>query len=124
MTYKSAIGKIGEDIACRFLIGKGYRIIERNYRRPMGEIDIVTLAPDKTLVLAEVKTVNGPDPRFTGEDEMTAAKIKKFKRISEIYAQSPRGRTLIKDDIGWRMDFLSLTIDGERCTVRHYENIT
>ena len=34
-------GKIGEDIACKYLIGKGYTIIERNFRRKWGEIDII-----------------------------------------------------------------------------------
>ena len=35
------IGRIGEDIACRYLRSKGYEIIERNFRKKWGEIDIV-----------------------------------------------------------------------------------
>ena len=35
------VGKIGEDIACRYLKDKGYKIIERNFRRKWGEIDII-----------------------------------------------------------------------------------
>lgn len=35
------IGKIGENIACEYLESKGYKIIERNFRRKWGEIDIV-----------------------------------------------------------------------------------
>jgi putative endonuclease len=35
------VGKIGEDIACKYLKSKGYKIIERNFRRKWGEIDIV-----------------------------------------------------------------------------------
>lgn len=37
------VGKIGEDIACKYLKDKGYKIIERNFRRKWGEIDIVCL---------------------------------------------------------------------------------
>lgn len=35
------VGKIGENIACEYLKNKGYKIIERNFRRKWGEIDIV-----------------------------------------------------------------------------------
>lgn len=123
MTRQSAIGKLGEDLACRFIRQKGYKVIERNYRLKLGEIDVVAIAPDKTLVIFEVKTVSGPDPRITAEDQMTAAKLKKFKRIAEVYVNSPRVRGLIKDDKGWRIDLLSLTINDKNCVVRHYENI-
>ncbi|MDP3764699.1 MAG: YraN family protein [bacterium] len=37
------VGKAGEDIACKYLKNKGYKIIERNFRRKWGEIDIVCL---------------------------------------------------------------------------------
>ena len=123
MTHQSAIGKLGEDLACRFIRQKGYRVIERNYRRPLGEIDIVTVAPDGTLVIFEVKTVSGPNPQITAEDQMTAAKLKKLKRVAEVYANTPRTQRLIKDGRGWRIDLLSLTIDDKNCVVRHYENI-
>ena len=123
MTHQSAIGKLGEDLACRFIRQKGYRVIERNYRRPMGEIDIASLAPDGTLVIFEVKTVSGPDPRITAEDQMTAAKLKKLKRVAEVYVAAPQTQRLIKDDRGWRIDLLSLTIDDKNCVVKHYENI-
>lgn len=35
------VGRVGEDIACKYLQNKGYQIIERNFRRKWGEIDIV-----------------------------------------------------------------------------------
>ena len=35
------VGKAGEEIACRYLESKGYKIIERNFRKKWGEIDIV-----------------------------------------------------------------------------------
>jgi len=41
MAYHNDIGKLGEDIACDFLIGKGLIIVSRNFRKPYGEIDIV-----------------------------------------------------------------------------------
>ena len=48
------LGKRGEDIAARYLIDKGYRIVERNFRSKRGEIDIVAY-DKKMLVFVEVK---------------------------------------------------------------------
>ena len=49
-------GKIGEDLACEYLAGKRYRILERNYRKSWGEIDIICCSPGNVLVFIEVKT--------------------------------------------------------------------
>ncbi|THB74400.1 MAG: YraN family protein [Desulfobacteraceae bacterium] len=48
-------GRIGEDLACRFLEDHGIRIIERNFRTPFAEIDIIAQDAD-TLCFIEVKT--------------------------------------------------------------------
>lgn len=49
------LGKEGEELAKKFLNKKGYKIIEQNYKTPIGEIDII--ARDReTLVFIEVKT--------------------------------------------------------------------
>ena len=50
-----SLGKRGEEIASAFLIKSGYKIKERNYRSPLGEIDIIAM-DKKTLVFIEVKT--------------------------------------------------------------------
>ena len=50
-----ALGKKGEEIAAAFLKKSGYRIKERNYRSPLGEIDIIA-TEKKTIVFVEVKT--------------------------------------------------------------------
>lgn len=49
-------GLQGEEIAAAFLIARGYRILERNFRCRGGEVDIIARAPgDKGLVFIEVK---------------------------------------------------------------------
>ena len=49
------LGQRGEGVALSFLKEKGYEIIERNFKTPLGEIDII--ARDRgTLVFVEVKT--------------------------------------------------------------------
>lgn len=49
------LGEKGEELAVKFLKKKGYKIIQQNYKTPMGEIDIIAKDKD-TLVFVEVKT--------------------------------------------------------------------
>ena len=55
MNQRQAFGKAGEDLAVRYLKKKGYKVLERNYTCPVGEIDIVA-RDGKTIVFVEVKT--------------------------------------------------------------------
>ena len=58
MTKKSETGKLGEDLACEYLVNNGFTIIERNFRKPWGELDIIAKDPEGTLVFIEVKAIN------------------------------------------------------------------
>jgi putative endonuclease len=53
-----ALGKSGEDLACRELERRGYAIVARRYRRRGGELDIVA-RDGETTVFVEVKTRHG-----------------------------------------------------------------
>ncbi len=143
-TYRSELGKLGEDKACEYLVDKGFKIIERNYGKPWGELDIIALSPDKILVFLEVKTMSADFKTGAGsktpelargfgglepEHQMTNAKIKKFKRTASLYAGShPK---LVKDDKGWRLDLIAivvsetepLTKNRKNFVIKYYENI-
>ena len=55
MYEKKILGNLGEDIACKFILNKGYEIVERNFYCRQGEIDII--AKDKNeIVFIEVKS--------------------------------------------------------------------
>lgn len=58
---KQILGKEGELIAERYLRKKGYRLVERNYRSPVGELDLIAL-DRRVIVFVEVKTRS--DDRF------------------------------------------------------------
>lgn len=117
-TQKAKLGKLGEDLACKYLKKKGYKIIERNYWQPWGELDIVARSPEKVLVLVEVKTVKGSPPFITGEDHFTRAKSKKFKRAASLYAN---GSKLLTNK-GWRVDLITIIMNGDPL-ISHYENV-
>lgn len=125
------IGRLGEELACQFLVKKEYKILGRNYRKPWGEIDIIARASDKTLVFVEVKTMRQMPGGLGPEDQVTRAKNKKLMRVcQQCAAQNPE---LIDEKCGWRIDLLAiqltssdsenLTIYSKGCIISHYENI-
>jgi len=119
MTFRQNLGNLGEDIACDFLLKNGYKIIERNFRRPYGEIDIICRAPDKTLVFVEVKTTR--EGQIKAEDQLTKAKLKKLKKIACLYAGHYPEK--IFDEVGWRIDLLAINFKKENFSINYYENI-
>lgn len=117
------IGRSGEDIACEYLVRKGFRILERNFRRTYGEIDVIARERTGTLVFVEVKTLrHGSDANISPEDNMTKDKIRKLKKICKAYANQKK--ELVKEKAGWRIDLVAIELkrSGEY-EVRHYENI-
>jgi putative endonuclease len=55
LTRRQRIGQAAEDIAADFLRAKGLEILERNYRRRLGELDLIARERD-VLVIVEVRT--------------------------------------------------------------------
>ena len=84
------IGKIGEDIACQFLIRKGFRILDRNYRKEYGEIDIVA---EKSGIVrfVEVKTVSRENIEseskegYRPEEQVHPKKLRKIASTGAVY---------------------------------------
>ena len=121
---KQRTGKLGEEKACEFLKSKGYQIIKRNYQKPWGEIDIVAVAPDKTLIFFEVKTIRqfaDPEVSLKPEDNLSQTKLKKIRRSAQMF--SAKHSDLIREEKGWRIDLLALTIFKKDFIINHYQNI-
>jgi|SRR3989344_3724620 len=77
------IGSKGEEIACSYLREQGYRILEKNWKKSFGEIDIIALDGD-FLVFIEVKS-REEDLFEKPEEAMTVWKIRKVARAGEGY---------------------------------------
>lgn len=123
MTKKSELGQYGEDLACRFLIKNGYKIVERNFRKPWGEIDIIAKSPDKTLVFVEVKTMQDRgELELKPEDQLSQSKLTKVAKTANMYAGS--NEKLVDKKRGWQIDLIAITIDSEGApSITHYQNI-
>lgn len=121
MTRRQETGRVGEDAAVEYLKNKRYRIMDRNYWKPWGELDIIARAPDTTLVLVEVKTIYKVGGFINPEDNMTRAKLIKTKRAAEIYANA---HEKLITDRGWRIDLIAVSINQDGvCDIKQYENI-
>jgi len=128
------IGELGEDIAERYLKNKGFIVIERNYTRKCGEIDIVAKKGNRTHFI-EVKAVNEnitESSEFKGhirpEDNMHPKKLERFSRTVEVYlAEHVLYKKDMKDTLeeSWQCDLVSVFIDKEskKAKVSHMENI-
>jgi putative endonuclease len=78
-----SLGKSGEDIAVDFLKDNGYKIIARNYKIKLGEIDII--AEDKgTLCFVEVKT-RSSDKFGLPVEAVKKAKQQQISRVALMY---------------------------------------
>jgi putative endonuclease len=83
MFVSNPTGKKGEDLASKYLENKGYKIIERNFRKGYGEIDIIATHRN-TLIFVEVKTRS--TSLFGGAIEaITYQKLQKLIKTCEFY---------------------------------------
>ena len=54
-----ARGQRGEEIAAQLLVDAGFRLVSRNWRHGRGELDLVAIDTDGTVVFVEVKSARG-----------------------------------------------------------------
>jgi len=118
-TQKQNIGKLGEDVAVKYLENHGYKILERNYRKPWGEIDIVAQQSDE-LVFVEVKTQN-QEFEWRPEENVTRHKKRQLSKIINTYLKEHR----VYSEIDFRVDVLGIIINDKTkiAQIEHIQNI-
>lgn len=95
--YRKQLGAQGESLASRFLMRKGFRILERNYACSAGEVDII--AEDAgTIVFVEVKT-RSPRALATPESAVTPEKQAHILRVARYYLRSYRQQVPVRFDV-------------------------
>jgi putative endonuclease len=108
-------GKIGEDIAVKFLSRKGYKILKRNYRYGHGEIDIIAMDKD-VLIFVEVR-VKFSDKFGSPEDSVTIKKREQLKKIASAFIQM--------NEVNFsecRFDVIGITFKDGKFNINHIVN--
>ena len=129
------IGQLGEEIGCRYLKSNGFSVVERNYLKKWGEIDIVANRRGKTHFV-EVKTVthmsdistrdrrragefpenkkllNIEDGEYRPEENVHLKKLERMRRVIRSYLLE-KG-----EECDWQFDVLTIVLDIKEKTAR------
>ena len=114
MAQHNLLGKKGEMLAARYLLDKGYAILEYNWRCGHKEVDIIAMQRD-VLVFVEVKS-RATDAFGDAADAVTPAKISRLISAAEAYVQRK------KIDLAVRFDIVTVVGDCEPHTIEHIED--
>jgi len=107
---KISVGQLGETLACQYLSRQGYRVLLRNYRTKLGEIDIIA-EEQGTLVFVEVKARRGHQCGHPFE-AVTSAKCRQISKAALLYL-AETGR----EDHAARFDVVAISFAGEAAPV-------
>jgi len=109
-------GDLGENIATGYLVNRGYKIIERNFRCNAGEIDIVC-KKEETLVFVEVKAKT---TEFFGapEEMVDWRKMEKISEAIEFFITTHH----YKEEPNYRIDVIAIVLD-ENDKIKRFNHI-
>ena len=119
--HKKKIGALGENMACRFLVKHGFKILDRNYSKKWGEIDIVA-EKDKIFRFIEVKSiVSYETDRYRPEENVHYQKLKRLSRVIQTYLLDKK----VSYETEWQIDIMAVFLDLEnkKAKFRFMENI-
>jgi len=117
-TYQKNLGAWGEAIAEKYLKSKGYSIVFRNYRKRVGEIDLVAKRKNKTIFI-EVKTRTSYTFGFP-EESIDSYKLAKLSSVIEAYLAENR---LPAENIQLDCIIVEYNQSRRKVKIRHLKNI-
>ena len=115
-------GNDGEEVACRYLEKSGFTVIERNYLKKWGEIDIIA-TKSGTLHFVEVKSVTGLE--YRPEENVSSLKVKKLKRVIQTYLAEHTTKNHRKGEVSFQFHVIAINFDSvsREPSIRFLENI-
>ncbi len=134
---KQKIGKIGEELAKRFLMKHGYSILEENYTKKYGEIDLIA-KKDGVIHFIEVKSVivykksidiveSVSRETYDPIQNLHPMKLRRLSRVIQVYLLNVPRETKSKpfEDVKWQLDLITVKInEKDRIgTVNHIKDI-
>lgn len=130
---KQKIGKLGEELAKRFLMKHGYSILEENYTKKYGEMDLIA-KKDNVIHFIEVKSVSRGT--YDPLQNVHPSKLRRLSRVIQVYLLNikvPSSYTKVLagrrqasiDEIKWQFDVITVKInEKDRIgTVKHIKDI-
>lgn len=124
MAKNQKIGNLGEDIAVKHLVKLNYTILDRNFRKPWGEIDVIA-SKDDVIHFVEVKAVSCEytpiSDDYMPEDNVHNRKIQRLNKVIQSYL----GEVGISEDQDWQIDIMAVFLDLKRkkAKIRFTEDI-
>lgn len=112
---KQILGKEGEGIAERYLKKQGFKLLERNYRCPVGELDLIAL-DRKVLVFVEVKT-RISDSSGSPLEAVDRRKQRQIIKTALYFLSQKR-----LHDRDARFDVVGISMEGGEPVVEHIRN--
>lgn len=127
LTEKQKIGNLGEDLAYRFLVERGFSIQDRNYRKKWGEIDIISYK-NRKIYFVEVKTISRENTsdisrendEYRAEENIHPWKLKRLGRTIQSYLLEHNA-----EDNDWQLDALIVTTNvlKRHAKIKHIKDI-
>lgn len=116
----TSVGNSGETAACEYLIQKGYKITERNYKCKIAEIDIIAYDKDGVLCFCEVKTRKNSKYGYAYES-VNHNKIKQLQKGALCYINTYNIDTEMRFDV---IEVYGENINGTFSVrhINHFEN--
>ncbi len=106
-------GAAAEQLAAEHLVGRGYRIVDRNYLIRAGELDLIVGAPDGTLCFVEVRSRAGVGFGRPAET-VTHAKRRRLIAAARHYLA-----TRVRGEPPCRFDVVEIVGEGRGKTIEH-----
>jgi putative endonuclease len=117
LTDRDLLGRWGEKRCEKFLKSKGLKTLTRNYSCKTGEIDLIMVDTDTTIVFVEVRTKAESD-FATPEDSITKPKKTRLLRTARYFLATNN-----IEDRPFRFDAVAIVLnESEQPQINHYKN--
>lgn len=117
LTDRDLLGRWGEKRCGKFLKSKGLKILTRNYSCKTGEIDLIMVDTDSTIVFVEVRTKAGSD-FASPEDSITKPKKTRLLRTARYFLATNN-----IEDRPFRFDVVAIVLnESDQPQINHYKN--
>lgn len=119
-TPKRKIGDIGEEVAVKYLTQQGFQILERNFARKWGELDIIAKNKQE-ISFIEVKTLKKKSSQaFFPEQNVSWQKKRRLIRTAQTYL----AQNHYPQDASWQIDVIAVELNWQtrRANLRHLKN--